>query len=166
MKKNLFIAGITATLALASCGNKTNNDQEALAEDSTSIVAPEEEIDHTAEHIAFLNDFYKDFFEQEADNWDTNAEKYLPHCSDEIIQELKDQYEYECENGECYAWWIFRGGAQDPGSGAITVTKAEDGWYEVNCDGWYGTIVKVRVEGAGDDLMITGVINPEGGNVQ
>lgn len=51
------------------------------------------------------------------------------HCSKELLKKLSDQYDYE---GEGYAVWKFRSGAQDGPSNEHVMTSIEDegkGWY-------------------------------------
>lgn len=73
-----------------------------------------------------------------ASNWGTNK----------FLKKLKQAYEYDCENNDCYAVYALRTGAQDGSgsSGVISVTPRSNGWYRVNYRdmGWKGvTDVKV-----------------------
>lgn len=55
-------------------------------------------------------------------------------CTSNMLSLLKSEYEYDCEDGECYAIWIFRTNSQD-GPNDISevqeVTNIGDGWYKV-----------------------------------
>lgn len=56
-------------------------------------------------------------------------------CTPRLLQYLKDGYEYECEDGECYAVWLFRSGNQDGPSDecrVLRITDEGDGWVCVS----------------------------------
>lgn len=55
-------------------------------------------------------------------------------CSPKLLKILKDEYEYDCEDGECYAVWIFRTTAQDGTdvNEVKNITSKGNGWYEVS----------------------------------
>ena len=75
------------------------------------------------------------------------------HCSEGMLQYLRDQYEYD---GEGYAIWLFRTGSQDgkPGAEGVkdkvhSITKDSEGWYHYTFTdaGWNGeNKLKVHVE--------------------
>lgn len=75
------------------------------------------------------------------------------------LEKLKDDYEYDCEDGSCYAFYVLRTEEQDskPGSKDESricgIEPIENGWYVISYldMGWRGiTRVKV-VEGKIDD---------------
>lgn len=55
-------------------------------------------------------------------------------CSERILQRLKDEFYYDCENGDCYALWLFRTSYQD-GTNDITVVNniiaRDNNWFDV-----------------------------------
>lgn len=56
-------------------------------------------------------------------------------CTPKLLDYLKQQYDYDCPDGPCYAMWCFRTGMQDGPSDVSKVTsvKAEnDGWFKVS----------------------------------
>ena len=56
-------------------------------------------------------------------------------CTPRLIRLLKDSYEYECEDGECYAMWLFRSGNPDGVSNVSKVTNVTNegnGWFRVS----------------------------------
>ena len=114
------------------------------------------------EKIVFLWSFYEAFFNGGM-NWEDGARHYLKHCSKPVIQSLKDNYEYDCEDGDCYAWYIFRDAAQDIAERGYRFDFSEigDGWYNVRITNFETIDVRVRLEGSGDRITITGLINPE-----
>ena len=75
------------------------------------------------------------------------------HCSKELLQHLKDEFEYD---GEGYAGWLFRTSSQDIKSGAegvkdkvLSITKDGEGWYHYTFTdgGWHGeNKLKIHVE--------------------
>lgn len=57
-------------------------------------------------------------------------------CSRDFLQYLKDEFEYDCPDGDCYAIWLFRSGAQDgidngKGSHVINVRQMDPTLFEV-----------------------------------
>ncbi|PWJ71909.1 MULTISPECIES: hypothetical protein [unclassified Fibrobacter] len=52
------------------------------------------------------------------------------HCSGNLLKKLEADYDYECDNGPCYAVWNFREGANDVWTWKILDIKLDDdGWY-------------------------------------
>lgn len=52
-----------------------------------------------------------------------------------LLQELKDAYDYECDQGDCYAIWCFRTGFQDGPSDESKVNSViylGNNWFKVN----------------------------------
>lgn len=65
-----------------------------------------------------------------------------------FINKLKKDYDYDCEDNDCYGVYALRTGAQDGegASGITNITPRSNGWYRVNYRdmGWKGvTDVKV-----------------------
>lgn len=172
---SVFSAIITATLLL-SCNNAQNTKNEAqtdsvppvieqnvekIASDSLKTTA---DVDDTKalqdEHIAFIKQLYDDFFLAPSDkSWDDLMPYYRKHCSKQIIDAVQDNYDYDCESGDCYAWWIFRDESQDGGPVKLTITHDHDNWYNAKYVDTYPLNIKIRVEGTGDNLKITGLKN-------
>lgn len=76
-----------------------------------------------------LEEFYNDYVFGNKD-FSKIANKV---CTPRLLQYLKDAYEYECEDGECYAMWLFRSGNQDGTSDECRVVNVKD-----EGDGWVG----------------------------
>ena len=54
------------------------------------------------------------------------------HCTPKMIKYLKENYDYDCETGDCLAVWVFRTDNQDSLNskhGVISVTQKGDDWY-------------------------------------
>lgn len=67
------------------------------------------------------------------------------HCTAKMLRQLQDCYDYDCDEGPCYATWIFRTGAQDSNypderTGIISVKHIGGSTYEYNYydGGWRG----------------------------
>lgn len=56
-------------------------------------------------------------------------------CTPKLLRYLKEQYDYDCMEGPCYAMWCFRTGMQDGPSDVSKVTEViaeNDGWFKVS----------------------------------
>lgn len=52
------------------------------------------------------------------------------HCTEKMLKKLESDYDYECDDGPCYAVWDFREGASDVWEWKILEVKPEsDGWF-------------------------------------
>lgn len=176
---------IMLAVALSACQNsgKQNSDEQAdsimsitenvkdnaALDSAKNINAAAKEAEEAAkaeealkeEHIAFIKKFYDDFFVK-GKEWSSISASYLRHCSKEIKNAVIENYDYDCETGDCYAWWIFRDFSQDSnGNIKVTVTHDHDNWYNAKYVDMRTANVKIRIEGSGDDLKITGLKNKE-----
>ena len=75
--------------------------------------------------IGFITDMY--------DNEKYTDYNFLrKHCTDKMLQYLHDNYEYDCESGDCFAVWMFRSDEQDGANdsyGVLSVEPKGDDWY-------------------------------------
>ena len=111
------------------------------------------------EHIAFIKKLYDDFFIN-GTSWDDITPYYIQHCSKQVVQTVKDSYDYDCDDGDCYGWWIFRDMSEDSsGDIKVIVTHDHDNWYNAKYIDLETVNVKIRIEGSGDNLKITGLKN-------
>lgn len=87
-----------------------------------------------------------------------NPEKYF---TDNALKRLREDYEFDCIEGPCYAYYALRTDNQDsnPNSDGVSeiqmIDLCEDGWYIVSYldMGWHGkTRIKV-INGKIDDYM-------------
>lgn len=85
MKKILFLLSLPVLSLLYACS--ANNEKEV------------------AEITAFIENLYtSEGLEQIYD------ESWLKqHCTEEMLQQLKDEYEYDCYDGDCYGSWLLIG---------------------------------------------------------
>lgn len=67
------------------------------------------------------------------------------HCTQKMLRKLKADYDYDCYDGDCYATWDFRTGAQDSNypderNGINSVKHIEGSTYEYDYydGGWRG----------------------------
>lgn len=98
---------------------------------------------------ALINGVYDRFvFAVGTDGMD-NPEDYF---TDNALKQLQEDYDYDCEDGPCYAYYALRTGEQDskPDSDGLSriysVEPTGDGWYTVSYSdmGWFGkTRIKV-----------------------
>lgn len=52
------------------------------------------------------------------------------HCSGDLLKKLEADYDYECDEGPCYAVWDFREGASDVWTWKILDVRSEgEDWY-------------------------------------
>lgn len=92
--------------------------------DSTRVA---DSIAHDQKIIQFITNMY-------------NHEKYNDdgflheHCTSKMIKVLRDNYDYECDEGDCLAGWIFRSDSDDAYDmnkyGIISVTPIGNNWYQ------------------------------------
>lgn len=160
MKKLTLMAGSAAFLlsVMASCnqGNATREiDQDSLMKAQTdSIVKAAAEADSIAaveknaleaEDIELIKTIYKEgvFGTMPA------AKAAKKYCGPAVLKRMADAFEYDCEDGDCYAIWELRTVAQD-GDGAsrvVSVDSKGDGWYSVKyLDQGYEGITDVKME--------------------
>lgn len=93
--------------------------------------------------IEFLEDLYTNYVFGNNDITKILKE----NSSKRLLNFLREEYEYECEDGDCYAIWCFRTNAMDSAPGAKVISKVEeiirleDDWYRVTYldMGWKGS---------------------------
>ena len=159
MKKKYLLIAVSAFFLLTyanSCNNgKSANDTEVVTEDSiqNGVEDVAEKVDSSAQNIkedALIRDFITNMYENKLYN---DYDFLEAHCTAKMLQYLKDEY---CYDGDGYAGWVFRTGAQDSKPGAedvedkvLSITKDSEGWYHYSFTdgGWHGeNKIKVRVE--------------------
>ena len=162
MKRLIIIA---AAAAVVSCGSKQQqttyqqNDSFVAASDS---VVKEEAADNnqtnlSAKAIEKIQEFYKNYvFGNEA----MTREVAYKYCTKSLVKKLADDYDYD---GEGYAVWDFRSGAQDGDSDVQEVTNIEElveNTYKVtyNDMGHIGVCI-ISVVPEGDDILFNEIEN-------
>ena len=147
-RKNLLIA-ISALFFLTyatSCGNgKGANDKSDTVENIKNSNK-----DDAERNDSLIRDFITNMYENKRyEDYD-----FLEaHCTAKMLKHLKDEFEYD---GDGYAVYMFRTGAQDYKPGAenikdkvLSITKDNEGWYHYifTDGGWHGeNKIKVCVE--------------------
>lgn len=143
--KYTFYALVLA--GFASCGASSDkNIKEATIEQSP--ITDEDVSDEGTENISLINTVYEKFVFATDSQSDENPEKYF---SDNALKKLQDDYEFDCKDGSCYAFYALRTEMQDsnPGtdgaSGICDIEPDGDGWYMVSYIdmGWTG---KTRIK--------------------
>ena len=83
------------------------------------------------------------------------------HCTQSMLQVLADNYDYDCDDGDCYAGWMFRTDAQDVRSdedqayGVVAVSDVGNGWYEYTFyDGGFRGVTRLKLLFDGDKILI------------
>lgn len=143
-------------LCLGACGSSTNR-----INLDTPVESPSEEVKSSAEKdkdIELINTVYEKFvFAIDADE-SIVPEKYF---TANALKKLQEDYEFDCEDGPCYAFYALRTGMQDskPGSDEASmvygIDSDGDGWYIVTYSdmGWPGkTRIKIT-DGKVDDYQ-------------
>ncbi len=161
MKKLLIIIAATA---IVSCGNKQqpqrHQDNNSFVT-TTGSVAIEESADNQAntnsKAIEKIQEFYKKYvFGRE----EMTREVAYKYCTKSFAKKLADDYDYD---GEGYAVWDFRSGAQDGDSDVqevIDIEELADNMYKVtyNDMGHKGVCI-ITVVSEGDDILFNEIEN-------
>ncbi len=148
----MFSLLITATSCNNTKSTNDSNDTEEVKEEKLvgeNKLDEEEKVEMQEDDAAiqdFITNMYENHLYYEYDFLEA-------HCSEGMLQYLKDQYEYD---GEGYAVWLFRTSSQDgkPGAEGVkdkvhSITKDSEGWYHYTFTdaGWNGeNKLKVHVE--------------------
>jgi hypothetical protein len=132
-------------LALASCGSsKADERQETDSAEAQEVTAQTEQtatqeealpveeeapaVDHSA-NFKVIRTVYDKFVFGSAES---NPNTYF---TPKALKKLAKAYEYDCDEGDCYAYWELRTAAQDGPSDTQKVISVdpdeEDGWYVV-----------------------------------
>ena len=86
------------------------------------------EVDHSANED-LINTVYNTFV------FGSSKKSPKPYFTDKALRKLKAAYDYDCEGGNCYAYWELRTDAQDGPNDVSRITSIEpgdDGWYVVS----------------------------------
>ena len=157
MKYIKLIFAFTLAYAMCSCGAKNLSANEAESVEK-EIVTSDSGI-NSQEYSDLIKTVYANFvFAIDADSEVySHPERYF---TANALKKLKDSYEFDCEDNNCYAYYELRTQEQDskPGTtGESDITDIEsigDNWYVVKYSdmGWSGmTQIKI-VDGKIDDF--------------
>lgn len=140
-KLKLFTAILMAT-SFMSCENMNKGKGSANSADSLSadscktdtVIAAASPLQDENQVKKYLQDFYEKYIFNIQKTDSSFEEAVQASCTPKLQKYLESQYEYECENGPCYAQTCFRSDAQDGPSEEYKVVdiKSEgDGWFKV-----------------------------------
>ena len=161
MKKILVIA---VAAAVVSCGNKQQSQR--LQDNNSFVTATDSAVteesaanqpNQNAKAIEKIQEFYKKYvFGRE----EMTREVAYKYCTKSLAKKLADDYDYD---GDGYAVWDFRSGAQDGDSDVQEVTTIEelaDNMYKVTYDdmGHKGVCI-ITVVSEGDDILFNEIEN-------
>lgn len=109
------------------------------------------------EKMSNINSFIESFYNEYifgSNNFNDIAKNT---CTPKLLKYLKESYDYECDGGECYAFWLFRSGAQDginDLSKVINVEVVGNGWYKITYfDMGYKYATKVKIVNINGTIM-------------
>ena len=143
--KYTFYALVLA--GLASCGvSSDKNIKETIIEHNS--IADEEVSVESTENVSLITTIYDRFVFATDSQSDENPEEYF---SDNALKKLQEDYDFDCEEGSCYAFYALRTEMQDSNpetdgtSGICDIEFDRDGWYIVSYldMGWTG---KTRIK--------------------
>ena len=141
-------------VGLTGCATKSNNYKalEQIEHDSEIY----ESTPNTLDCTDLVNTAYEKFvFSIDSDGSEIPEEYFTPNA----LKKLQEDFDYDCEDEACYAFYALRTDHQDTKPGAedesqiISVVPAENDWYIVSYldMGWQGiTRIKI-VDGKIDD---------------
>lgn len=169
MKLSLLtkLTGVLLLALSASCATKSSSDatngQNIQNSAASGEAAAEEFVEIPSEYVDLVNAVYDRFVFATDSTGDANPEDYFTTAA---LQKLQDDYEFDCEDEPCYAYYILRSAKQDskPGtdgrSKVCDVTPTVDGWYVVSYYdmGWAGMTRFKFADGKIDDYQ---QVNPD-----
>lgn len=157
MTMHKYIGYAFLLTSLISCGTKTSAGMDGR-QNAESITASDTVPKSTADNKV-INDIYDKFvFSIDADG-DDNPEDYF---TTNALKKLQQDYDFDCENGPCYAYYGLRTGEQDSNPDSENVSQIcniesiGDGWYVVSYldMGWSGMTRVKMVDGKIDDYEL------------
>ena len=115
-----------------------------------------EDIEQSSEDIELIKNVYDKFVFAKDSQGEVAPESYF---TDKALKKLQHDYEFDCDEDPCYAFYALRTGMQDskPGTdGASQISNIEpdrEGWYVISYSdlGWDGKTRVRIVDGKIDD---------------
>lgn len=152
--KNVWLVLLLA--AITACGTSTGKNAVEVAVGQESV---SDKIDtESSENIDLINTVYDKFVFAIDSDGGLSPETYF---TTNALKKLQADYEFDCEEIPCYAYYALRTGMQDsnPESDGVSqiykIDSDENGWYIVTYSdvGWPGkTRIKIR-DGKIDDYQ-------------
>ena len=161
MKKLLIIA---TAVAVVSCGNKQQSqrhqDNNSFVTTTDSVATEESaanQPNQNAKAIEKIQEFYKKYvFGRE----EMTREVAYKYCTKSLAKKLADDYDYD---GDGYAVWDFRSGAQDGDSDVQEVESVEElaeNMYKVTYNDMdHKGVCIITVVSEGDDILFHEIDN-------
>ena len=154
MKDLRHISFALLLAVLISCGATADKNTKDLIADQDSIV--DKVIADITDDIDLITNVYDTFVFAVDSQGDLTPESYF---TDNALKKLQNDYEFDCDEGPCYAFYALRTGMQDskPGTdGASQIHDIEpdgDWWYVVTYSdmGWHGETRVSVIDGKIDD---------------
>ena len=164
MKSIKLIFAITLASAMCSCGAKNSSANETESVETERVSSDSGINSHDYSNLSQdYSDLIKTVYSKFVFAIDADPEVYAHperYFTASALKKLKDSYEFDCEDNNCYAFYELRTQEQDskPGTtGESEITDIEsigDNWYVVKYSdmGWSGmTRIKI-VDGKIDDF--------------
>lgn len=159
MKVIRIALGCMVLVALTSCGSSQKENQpnsDSVEAQDTALTSQEESgsveeaiVDEHAANYEVIKTVYNEFV------FGSSEESPEPYFTPALLKKLADEYEFDCFEGNCYAFYVLRTGAQDGTDiqEVISIEPDEDGWYDVNFNdmGHIGMTKIKMVDGKIDD---------------
>ena len=149
MKILAHVGCMMLLIGIASCG--ASPDKKAVEAPPVQSTETDKVLAESSRDIDVINAVYDKFVFAIDCSGDelNNPEKYF---TANALKKLQDDYDFDCDDGACYAYYALRTEAQDskPGSdGASQICNIEpigDGWYMVSYSdmGWPGQ-TRIRI---------------------
>jgi hypothetical protein len=155
MRSYNFFGGIILLAGFFSCELRANADMDVAKCDAIHLSDSEKQLQND-EEISLITSVYGKFVFATDTSGDNNPADYF---TSRALKKLQDDYDFDCEEGSCYAYYALRTEKQDSKPGAedvsyiYSIDPIGDGWYAVSYldMGWSGmTRIKI-VDGKVDD---------------
>ncbi len=152
----IIIGCICLFICLVSCERKNNADTN-VAQSEPSVLQDEQLVKNNKDTEVINNVYNKFVFAIETDGNDNPTDYFTANA----LKKLQDEYEFDCEDGSCYAYYALRTNEQDAKPDAEDVSHIcniepiGDGWYVVSYldMGWSGMTRVKTVDGKIDDYQ-------------
>ncbi len=135
--------------AMASCGASADKKADTAAPDSVPVAAEAAVVENTDDASALINTVYEKFvFAIDMDESVTPETYFTANA----LKKLQADYEFDCDEGPCYAYNALRTDMQDSNPDSDESSRIEsiepdgEGWYIVTYSdmGWPGK-TKIKV---------------------
>ena len=144
----------------ADGADAVNLDSAAEAEATLNVdELTEEKLEQMNAGKAFLEQFYK-----QLDDAEDEEALIRANVSDDALQSLKDSYDYDCESGDCIAFWLLTYNMTDPGVLKKRTVEAVDQktfkvcmTYDCENGEWYDYFLEIELVKEGENYKIDSI---------